>query len=95
MINTADASHQERLADIILKEPKSQCEDLVDYLKKWDHGITRMEAFTELGICELASRIGELEKKGYIFKKPWVKGKAKNGRRWCIKRYYLIGWPNE
>jgi hypothetical protein len=54
-----------------------------------------MEAFTELGICELASRIGELEKKGYIFKKPWVKGKAKNGRRWCIKRYYLIGWPNE
>lgn len=46
----------------------NQVDDLWNYLR--DHGkITRIEAFSELGICELSSRVGELEKK-YMVKLP-------------------------
>ena len=94
-MNNKQTLSENRVMQAVAKEKTSQCDDLLNYLRTWDHGITRMEAFAELGICELSSRIGELEKKGYIFKKLWVKGRARNGRRYQIKRYFLVGWPNE
>ena len=41
---------------------------VVEYMKK--HGsITRLNSCTELFIFELSSRIGELERRGWIFEK--------------------------
>ena len=70
----------------------TQKQDILDYLNA--HGsLTRMEAFSELGVCELASRIGELEKDGHGFTRTWLEGKARNGRRWRVVRYALSARP--
>lgn len=77
-----------QLALNIRREKTSQKDDLVNYMRI--HGsVTRMEAFSDLGICELASRIGELEKDGHKIEREWVDGRAKNGRSWRIVRYRL------
>lgn len=34
--------------------------------------VTRLNAFLELGICELSSRIGELEKSGYAIEREMI-----------------------
>jgi len=67
-------------------ERRIQKQDVLDWLNR--HGsLTRMEAFIELGICELSSRIGELERDGWIIPREWMDGRAKNGRRWRVTRY--------
>lgn len=67
-------------------EKTTQKQDILDYL--FYHGsITRMEAFDKLGICELSSRIGELEKEGWIISREWLNGKATNGRKWTVMKY--------
>ena len=40
---------------------KSQCQQLLSYLRKNRRGITTMEAMRELQICRLSERIRELE----------------------------------
>ena len=42
---------------------KSQCQQLLSYLRKNRRGITTMEAMLELGICRLSERIREIEGK--------------------------------
>jgi hypothetical protein len=71
----------------IPQEKHGQKQDILDYLAR--HGsITRMESFDQLGICELPARICELESQGYFFPKGWVKGRAKNGRAWAVRKYF-------
>jgi len=38
--------------------------------------LTRMQAFTKYGICELSSRIGELESQGYVIPRRPLKLKS-------------------
>jgi len=67
-------------------EKTTQKKDILYYLLM--HGsITRMEAFDKLGICELSSRIGELEKDGWTINREWLRGKARNGRKWAVMKY--------
>ena len=67
----------------------TQKRDIFDYLNR-NGSITRMEAFSQLGICELSSRIGELEKNGYVFHRERKSDKARNGRKWTVTQYSLL-----
>ena len=44
---------------------------IIDYLSNHDW-ITPMQAFSSLGITKLSTRICELERKGYRFKRAWA-----------------------
>lgn len=78
--------NSQTVIDFIPQERRTQKADILHFLNR--HGsLTRMQAFTELGICELSSRIGELEKEGYHFPREWMDGRAKNGRRWRVVKY--------
>lgn len=67
--------------------------DVIEYLK--NHGsITRMEAFLELGVCELPARIIELEHEGFVIPRTEVKVPARNGRQVKVTRYERpTVWP--
>lgn len=58
----------------------TQCERVLAYLKTHD-SISPMEAFSELGITKLATRVSELAKDGYVFQKDWSHDKNRFGER--------------
>ena len=49
--------------------------------------ITPMEAFADLGITKLATRISEMRKDGMEFKIETVKGKNRYGKTVCYCKY--------
>ena len=53
-------------------------------------GITPMEAFGELCITKLSTRIGELIKDGYNIHKVWVDDVNRHGEHIRYMKYYLI-----
>ena len=64
----------------------TQKADVLLYLQQ--HGqLTRATAFYRLGIAELSSRIGELEKEGWNIPRKPVTFKAKNGRKVRVMEY--------
>lgn len=71
----------------------SQKCDVIEYLRR--HGsITRMEAFRELGVCELPARIIELEREGFVIPRRDVHVLARNGRRCKVTQYRTpTVWP--
>ena len=70
------------------KTKMTQQEEILDYLTQ--HGrITRLEAAWDLPIFELASRIGELKKKGYNISSERVNSTNKRGRRTHYNIYKL------
>ena len=48
------------------KTKMTQCERVIDYIKQFG-SISTLEAFNDLGIARLASRIYDLKKQGYDF----------------------------
>ena len=52
--------------------------------------ITTLEAFRDLGISRLASRICDLKKQGYVFRRDTAKWKNRFGKRVHFTRYSLI-----
>ena len=52
--------------------------------------ITTLEAFRDLGIARLASRICDLKKRGYVFRRDTAKGKNRFGKNVHFTRYSLI-----
>ena len=64
----------------------TQKADLLDYLQH-NGSITRLEAFRDLGIAELSSRIGELEANGYVIPRRRIVVTARNGRRCNVTQY--------
>ena len=69
-------------------EKTTQKQDILNYL--FSHGsITRMEAFENIGVCELSSRIGELEHDGWTIPREWLHGQAANGRKWSVMKYLI------
>ena len=62
----------------------TQCERIIDYIDT--HGsITPFEAFSELGITKLATRISELRRGGEKIEKRYVSG----FNRWGEKVQYM------
>lgn len=66
----------------------TQGEEILKYLAEYGK-ITRLDAGCDLHIFELSSRIGELERKGYVFIKESMIGCNKYGRRTHYTVYRL------
>lgn len=66
----------------------TQCERILRHLR--DYGsITQKEAYAEYGITRLASRINDLNKKGFIITSETVTGKNRYGEDTHFSLYRL------
>lgn len=67
-------------------EKRTQKCDVLDWLLT--HGsLTRGEAFYELGVAELSSRIGEIESDGWNVPRERAIVRARNGRKTAVTKY--------
>ena len=66
----------------------TQCERIIDYMNKFG-SITTMEAFSDLGITRLASRIHDLREDGYEIEREIIRGKNRFGEPVHYMRYSL------
>lgn len=66
----------------------TQCKRLLDYMRT-HYGITALEAWNELGIYRLASRISDLNKDGYFISKTMVTRNNKFGEKTKFAQYRL------
>lgn len=66
----------------------TQYESIIKYITDFG-SITPMEAFSDLGITKLATRISEMRKDGMEFKKDMVKSKNRYGKPIRFMRYSL------
>jgi len=64
----------------------SQKADLLEYLNA-NGKITRLNAFTELGIAELSARVIDLEAEGYVVPRRMTEVTARNGRKCRVMQY--------
>lgn len=62
---------------------------ILEYVKEWG-SITPMDAFLDLGITKLSTRIGELEKAGIGFVHSKESRKNRYGKKTTYCRYKLI-----
>ena len=67
----------------------TQKEQIIDYLQRFKT-ITPMEAFGDLGITKLATRISEMRKEGMEFNIETVKRKNRFGKTVWFCRYSLL-----
>lgn len=66
----------------------TQKEQIIRYLNDFG-SITRIESFMDLGVCELAARIGELEAMGYKFNRKQETVTNRYGVKVTVTRYSL------
>lgn len=62
---------------------------ILNYLKTHSGGISPAEAFTELGITKLATRISEMIDQGIGIIKMWEESVDRYGDKTRYRRYYL------
>lgn len=67
---------------------KNQREKVIDYIKKYG-SITSYQAYLDLGITQLATRISELKEQGYSFTDEWITKKNRDGEPVSFKKYML------
>ncbi len=67
----------------------TQREQIIDYLQRFKT-ITPMEAYGDLGITKLATRISEMRRDGMEFKIETVKRKNRFGRTVRYARYSFL-----
>lgn len=65
-----------------------QSERIVNYINKFG-SISPLEAFRDLGITKLATRISELKKEGIKFKQEYIKTQNRFGEPVHYMRYWL------
>ena len=66
----------------------TQCEKIINYMKL--HGsITTMDAFMDLGVTRLASRIHDLRSEGHMIEAETVKGMNRFGDPVHFMKYSL------
>jgi len=71
------------------REPhQTQCDRLLRHFREYE-GITQLEALNEYGIMRLASRIYDLERMGYTFKRTWQHRTDRYGEKVSFLRYSL------
>lgn len=68
----------------------TQHEMILAYIEEFG-SITPMEAFSELGITKLATRISELRRQGYEFHIEMVKTKNRYGKTVRYAKYSAVG----
>lgn len=73
-----------------LEKKPTQCDRILKYLHDFG-SITSYEAFTDLGITQLAARLRNLEDDGYIFKKSMICKINRYGEKVHFKKYELVG----
>lgn len=66
----------------------TQCERIIDYMERFG-SITTFEAFSELGITRLASRIHDLTEDGYQIEREMITRKNRLGDYVSYKKYWL------
>ena len=66
----------------------TQAKRIIEYINKFG-SITPMEAFMDLGITKLATRISEMRKEGIIFEQKAEKGVNRWGEPTYFMRYWL------
>lgn len=66
----------------------TQGEKIIDYIQKFG-SITPMEAFSDLGITKLATRISELKQQGVEFEQKFERRPNRFGENVCYMRYWL------
>lgn len=66
----------------------NQRQRIIDYINQFG-SITSKDAYDDLGITQLATRIKELKDQGYKFETKWESSKNRYGERVDFKRYYL------
>ena len=64
----------------------TQAKRIIEYINRFG-SITPMEAFRDLGITKLATRISELRKTGIEFNKEYIKSKNRFGEDVYYMRY--------
>lgn len=52
--------------------------------------ITSYQAYADLGITQLATRISELKERGYVFRTDQQRGRNRYGKPTHYVKYYLI-----
>lgn len=73
---------------------KNQKQAILNYIKK-HRSITSIEAYTQLGITQLVTRISELKEIGYTFDFEWINAKNNNDKQVRFKKYFLKGAKDE
>ena len=68
----------------------TQLDRILEYFKAY-RTLTSLEAVTKLGCTRLAARVLELERRGYIFSRKWVKVKNRFGYNVRVIEYRYIG----
>ena len=72
----------------------NQCQRIVNYISKFG-SITPFQAFADLGITKLATRISEMKKKGYVFNQEMITTKNRYGETCQFMQYSLVSEPEE
>ena len=72
----------------------TQHEKILDYMNRFG-SISPMEAFTDLGITKLATRISEMRKDGIDFNQRMEKRKNRFGEEVYYMRYWRGGETND
>ena len=66
----------------------TQKQRIINYIREFG-SITSLDAYKDLGITQLATRIKELKELGYEFETKWESSKNRYGEKVDFKRYYL------
>ena len=75
-----------------MKHTESQRQRLRDHFEA-GKSVTRLTAFIDLGICELSSRIGELEKSGYPIDRNMIEVVNRYGETVRVMEYKKLVCP--
>ena len=67
----------------------TQNQRVIAYLEQFG-SITQLEAFRDLGIMRLASRISDLKKKGYVIESTTEEVQNRWEEKCHVKRYRLV-----
>lgn len=67
----------------------TQCEKVLEYIKT--HGsITAKEAYFNLGIMRLASRISDLKRAGYLIRSEDIQVENRDGSKSWVSKYSFL-----
>jgi len=69
-----------------------QCQRVIKFLRD-NEVITSYDAWSELGIMRLASRVHDLSNDGYVFSKTRKRVYNKWGERCCVMEYSIKSHP--
>lgn len=72
----------------------TQRDRVINYIREFG-SISSWEAYKDLGITQLATRIKELKEQGYEFKTKWESSTNRFGEKTDYKRYYLVDMISE